>query len=365
MPREGRNRRSVLLVVLGRRGRARRAPGRSAQATRARRAPGDGERSAGELHARPAPSPRPSRGASARGDPGWAIRDRAGERSAAEHRPEPAHSRARQARAGERALRRAAPARADDAGDLRCGARARAMPHGGHVPRLRPAALAIARQACVGVPGGPDRPSDRRVRAIAGDRDPTPRRRVRADPERRPDPRAGGAGRARAPHRLRRQARAPEGPAGAPARVAGDPPADRGSPARGRCRADGRPAPARAAARLRGGDRHPRLPLTGGADRRAALREGSGRALPRRRKLRHGAHARVRLRDARRRLGHPWLSGRHGAERRSARSARRAARTGRGGRGGCLPTSRGASSSGAPRGNWPSRSTPGTTSQGS
>ena len=74
------------------------------------------------------------------------------------------------------------------------------------------------------------------------------------------------------------------------------------------------------------GDRHPRLPQPGGPDRRAARGEGAGRAVARRRELRHGADARLRLRDAGRRLRHHRLPRRHDA-RDGACSSRPAIRT--------------------------------------
>ena len=84
-----------------------------------------------------------------------------------------------------------------------------------------------------------------------------------------------------------------------------------------------------------------RVPLPGGPHRAALLDEGAHRALARRRELRHGAHARVRVRDASRRLRHRGLSrrrhsrdGDHRAARtipmRSPPGSRRCSRTSRG-----------------------------------
>ena len=165
-----------------------------------------------------------------------------------------------QARARARAVRRPAPARADDARDLRRDARARTLPGRRHLPRVRRARLdalalpfwgflmdridhriAVSEQA-----------RDSAARWLPGD--------VRDRPERRPDPAGGRPGQPRAPDRLRRAARArargcrcccapgrrPRGDRRAAA-------ADRRRPARRRA------APARAS-RVRRGDRRARLP---------------------------------------------------------------------------------------------------------
>ena len=67
-------------------------------------------------------------------------------------------------------------------------------------------------------------------------------------------------------------------------------------------------------ARRRRRHRRARLPLAGGADGRAAAGEGAGRAVDRRRELRHGADARVRVRDAGGRVRHPGVRGVDDAE---------------------------------------------------
>ena len=59
--REDRHRRAVLVVVLGRGGRARRAPGRGARGAWARGPARDGQRPTGSVHARPAPARRAAR----------------------------------------------------------------------------------------------------------------------------------------------------------------------------------------------------------------------------------------------------------------------------------------------------------------
>ena len=118
---------------------------------------------------------------------------------------------------------------------------------------------------------------------------------------------------ARGAHRVRRPARAAQGPAGAAARLAGDP---AGAPGRGCAWSAPTRSPSgslRAAARAGRGRRRARLPLAGRADCGAAPREGARRAIARRRELRDGAHTRVRVRDAGRRLGHLRATGSHGA----------------------------------------------------
>ena len=108
----------------------------------------------------------------------------------------------------------------------------------------------------------------------------------------------------------------------AAARLAGDPaPHRRAAADRGRRPARG-PAAARPAARVRRRHRRPRLPHPGRADRRARRREGARRAVARRGELRHGADARLRVRDAGRRVRHPRLSRRHDARDRRRRAAR-------------------------------------------
>ena len=68
------------------------------------------------------------------------------------------------------------------------------------------------------------------------------------------------------------------------------------------------------------GDRRRRLPQPGRAHGHAAPREGSRRAVDRAGELRHGAHARLRVCAARRRVGHPRLP-------RGARRPRRRSRS--------------------------------------
>ena len=67
-------------------------------------------------------------------------------------------------------------------------ARSRAMPDRDHLPRLRRAVMAQDRQAGVGIPARPRRPPDRGLRAGARLGGALLPGRLRADPERRPDP---------------------------------------------------------------------------------------------------------------------------------------------------------------------------------
>ena len=135
-PREDRDRRPVLVVVLGCGRRARGAAGSGARGARPRRAPGDGQRPAGPVHPGPAPSRRAPRRASGQRDPGGALGDRARERLAPEHRPLAALVLPDGARARARALRRAPSARADDADDLPDRPHPRTLPARRDVPRV-------------------------------------------------------------------------------------------------------------------------------------------------------------------------------------------------------------------------------------
>ena len=139
--------------------------------------------------------------------------------------------------------------------------------------------------------------------------------RLRDRAERRADPAARRSGGAGAHARVRRPAGGAQGTGGAAASVAGDPSADRRAAARDRRRSARRPPAARAAPRQRRRARHPGLPRAGAADERAAADEGARRAVARRRELRHGAHARVGVRDSGRRVRHPRLP--RGADSRS------------------------------------------------
>ena len=87
-----------------------------------------------------------------------------------------------------------------------------------------------------------------------------------------------------------------------------------------------------AAARLRRRNRRARLPQPGGSDGRARVGEGARRAVARRRELRDGAHARVRVRDAGRRVRHPRLPRRDDAGDLRRRAAGRAGSARRGDR---------------------------------
>ena len=83
-----------------------------------------------------------------------------------------------QARARARAIRRPASARADDAGDLRRRARPRAGADRRDPPRVGRARLDARRHARLGLPDGPHRPADRRLRAGARVGRPLARRAV-------------------------------------------------------------------------------------------------------------------------------------------------------------------------------------------
>ena len=86
------------------------------------------------------------------------------------------------------------------------------------------------------------------------------------------------------------------------------------------------------------GHRDRRLPQPGRAHRRASRREGDGGAVAGRGELRHGAHPRVRLRHAGRRLGHRRLPRGDRARNGRARAAARSGRARRCGRRRCSRT---------------------------
>ena len=211
-----------------------------------------------------------------------------------------------EARARARALRRPAPARADDACDLRRCALVRALPvvatfhASGELGWMRYGLyfwgflmdridhrIAVSEQA-----------RDSAARWLPGAYDVVPNG-VSIPPEADPGNREH--------RRVRRPARAAEGTAG-PARAWPD-----GAPATGaRLRLIGAdPLAVRlllsGGSRVRRRHRRARLPEPGGADGRAAVGEGARRAVDRRRELRHGAHARVRVRGAGGRVRHPGL----------------------------------------------------------
>ena len=295
------------MVLLGRRQRARRAQGRGPGPARHRDPDDHRPRPAGQLHARAAPPPWAPRAAARRRDPGWALGDRAGERRLAEHRPQPVRGRAGQAGAAARALRRPAPARADDAGDLHGDARVGGLPARRHVPRLGQPGVECDREAGLGIPDGSARPPHRRHGSGTGVGGTLVSGRLRADSERRLDPSRGGRRGTREQDRVRRAARSAQGDGGAPSSVAGDPPADRRAvAARGCGPADG-PAGACEGRRDGGRDRSARLPQSGGAHRGASGRESARCALAGRRELRDGADACLCLCHACRRIGHRWV----------------------------------------------------------
>ena len=225
---EGRDRRPVLLVVLGGRRRARGAAGRGAAPARRRDAHDHRQRPARQLHARAAPALGAPRHAAAGRHPGRPLGDRARERVAAEHRALAARDRAGITRARERALRRAAPPRADDAGDLRRRARAREGPGRRDLPCARRPRLDEARACRCGASSSTGSttasPSPPHARDTANSWLP-------GDYEIIPNgvliPSDGRPARPRAPDRLRRAAGAAQGAARAAPRMAGDPPAHR------------------------------------------------------------------------------------------------------------------------------------------
>ena len=258
------------MVVLGRSHRTRGAAGSGSRRPGPRRPAAHGQRSARAVHARAPPARRPPRRPAGERDPGRALGHRPRERLAPEHRALSAHVHADPPRARAGALRRAPPARADDAGDLHRDARDGADADRGDVPRLRRSRLDEVRQAALGIPHRPDRPPDRRVRARAALAAALASGRVRGDPERRARPGDRAHRRPRAPDRLRREAGAAEGAPGPPPRVARDPPPD-GAAADGRGRRSARgPAAADPARRRRRGHRRRRLPEPGRAHRDAA-----------------------------------------------------------------------------------------------
>ena len=159
-------------------------------------------------------------------------------------------------------------------------------------------------RAHLGIPDRARRPPDRGLRAGRGVGGKVVSRRVRDRPQRRADPARGRSGQPPRPRRLRGSGRAAQGAARAAARVApgasgdGRPAAaDRSGSARGQ-------APLRARAAVPRRYRRARPGRPGSAERRAALCQGAGRPVARRRELRHGADARLRVRDPRRRVGH-------------------------------------------------------------
>ena len=146
---------------------------------------------------------------------------------------------------------------------------------------------------------------------------------LRGDPERRPDPARRRPGQPRELDRLHRPPRPAQGDARAAEGVARDPPAHRRAAAARRRRSARGAAPARAAPDPARRHRHPRLPAAGGADRGAAAREGARRPVDRQGELRDGADARVRVRGAGRRVGHPGVRGGDDRGHRRARPAGR------------------------------------------
>ena len=183
---------------------------------------------------------------------------------------------------------------------VRGGARARALPGGRHLPRARraragsrlamPAWGFLARPASSTGSPSPSRRATRPRASSPATYEIVPNG-VLIPPQRR----AGGRD-----HRVvfagRQEPR--KGLHGAAARLAGDPPP---RPAPG-CASS---APTRSPSRCCGRgsasdrrDRRARVPLAGRADRGAPRREGARGAVARRRELRDGAHARVRVRDA-------------------------------------------------------------------
>ncbi len=138
--------------------------------------------------------------------------------------------------------------------------------------------------------------------------EPLAPRRVRRAPERRARTRVGSCRRPRAPHRLRRSPGSAEGAAGAASGMARDPPAERSALDGRRRRPTCGPTAPHEARRLRRRHRHRRLPEPGRSHPRAARRESARRAVSWPGELRDGADAGVRLRAARRRLGHSRLS---------------------------------------------------------
>ena len=190
---------------------------------------------------------------------------------------------------------------------------------------MRPASSAGCRYgvSVLGLPDRPDRPPHRRLRAGAGVAEPVAARRVRGHPERRARPGVGARRRSRAPGRLRGPAGAAEGAAGAAAGLAGHP--RRTGLRLTVAGADPLAVRLLLSAAPRRGRRHRRrrLPEPGRAHADAARREGARRPVDRTGELRHGAHAGVRVRAARRRVRHPRLPrGAHARGRRLGRPRR-------------------------------------------
>ena len=280
LPREGRHRRALLLVVLGSSERACGAPGGGARQARHRDPDDHRQRPAGDVHAGAAPAARAARRAAGRRHPGGAVGDRARERLAAEHRAHAACDGSAAAGAREGALRRPPPARADDARDLRGRARDGAVPGGGDVARGGRAQLAPPGPADLGLPHRPHRLPHRGLRPGAGVGLALASGRLRHHPERRARASRGGLGGPGALGRLHRASRPAQGAAGPAQRLARDPPPHgRATPRRGR-RSPGRSPAALAPPRPRDGHRRARVPEPGRSHRRAA----SGRRCSRRRR---------------------------------------------------------------------------------
>ena len=187
--REGGDHRPVLVVLLGRRRRALRAPGRRAAPAGLRGEDDHGERPARPVHARSPPAARPPRQSAARRDPDRPLGDRSGERDAAEHHPQSAFDLPDPCRARARAVRRPPPPRADDADSLHRYARVVRRADGRNVPRERRPRLDEDRQARLGVPRRPARSPHRRLRDGEGLRATLAPRRLRDHPERCAHPR--------------------------------------------------------------------------------------------------------------------------------------------------------------------------------
>src|SRR5581483_7900467 len=213
-------------------------------------------------------------------------------------RPDPAR-----ARGG--AVRRRAPARADDARRLRGHARVRRLPDRDDAPRLGRPRLASLRHPLLGVPARPGRRAHRRLAGGRAVRQPLAARRVPDRPERRSHPRPRRPQRPRPHRRLRRTARPAQGARRPVAGVAAHPPGNRRAPAADRHGPAAVPAaadapPLRRDRHRRAGDRPQR-----GANPRAAAGEGVRLAGPRPGELRPRRRRGVRMRDARGGIEHP------------------------------------------------------------